>query len=144
MNLESCWPREWKWSLHQTHSVNFLSFFFHTQEQFCSSHKLIHSSSIYCLNLFTHSDCCCVKWGGIKPHVEWVNVPVCYRPCEYFPAVCTAAFIYSVPCKLWQWRRWEHLRGGYIALLDVFGTFLRLLWTTTTWSSYYDVFWKTY
>ena len=74
--------------------------FFHTQEQFCSSYKLILSSSIYCLNLFTYSDCCCVKWGGLKPHVEWVNVPVCYRPCEYFPAVCTAALIYSVHCKL--------------------------------------------
>lgn len=30
-----------------------------------------------------YSDCCCVKWGGLKPHIEWVNVPVCYHPSMY-------------------------------------------------------------
>ena len=34
---------------------------------------LIH---LYC------ADCCCIKWKGFRPHVEWVKVPVCYRPGE--------------------------------------------------------------
>ncbi|CAH3118192.1 unnamed protein product [Pocillopora meandrina] len=29
---------------------------------------------------FFSLDCCCVNWGGLKPHIEWVNVPVCYHP----------------------------------------------------------------
>jgi len=39
------------------------------------------------------SDCCCVKWGGLKPHIEWVNVPVCYHPSKYYCSHVLHAYV---------------------------------------------------
>ncbi|KXJ21408.1 uncharacterized protein LOC110254193 [Exaiptasia diaphana] len=33
------------------------------------------------LNQRNCQGCKCICWKGIKPHIQWVRVPVCYRPC---------------------------------------------------------------
>ena len=38
-------------------------------------------------------DCCCVKWGGLKPHIEWVNVPVCYHPSKCYYSHVLHAYV---------------------------------------------------
>ena len=47
-------------------------------------------------------DCCCVKWGGLKPHIEWVNVPVCYHPSKYYYSYVLLACVSIVIGRLYN------------------------------------------